>query len=365
MKSQINLIGLSLVAAAALVACGGGGGSSSIATPTSFSGTVIDGYIEGATVCLDLNGDQACGAGEPTAISKTDGTYSLDTSGLTTAQIAKAHLLTIVPLTAKDADDAGKTLAQAGKSAFNLMAPASAFVAPDGTLVSAVISPLTTLVSHDMIAGNSKPLADSVIAVQTRMGLAANSSLIQNFVGKTDQPSKDLQLQAQVVAAVLGEVKKAALGVTGTSDRDALLAALTYLQQNVKALTADALAQRAVDSKATPLSMVQASFKKPALALVTKDLIGEAQKFTTSTDINVTALLQEGFYALNFSYPCSVLAKCPTVNYTKWDGNASQWFATSYQETASSWLPSSPNINDLTLTAKGWINKGFGGMALT
>jgi hypothetical protein len=43
---------MSAVAAATLVACGGGSSSS----PTTLSGEVIDGYIEGAIVCLDENG---------------------------------------------------------------------------------------------------------------------------------------------------------------------------------------------------------------------------------------------------------------------------------------------------------------------
>lgn len=52
------------------VACSGGGGgspstTSTTATPTTLSGKVIDGYIVGAGVCLDVNSNNVCDAGKP------------------------------------------------------------------------------------------------------------------------------------------------------------------------------------------------------------------------------------------------------------------------------------------------------------
>lgn len=355
MNFRIKVIGLSVVAAAVLAACGGGGGSS-VATPTAFPGTVIDGYIEGATVCLDLNVNQACDANEPTATSKVGGTYSLDTTGLTTATIRAAHLLTNVPDTAFDADDtvAGvkKTLAQAGKAPFNLMAPAIAFVAADGTLSSAVISPLTTLVSNDMIVGNGKPLEIAEAAVRLSMNLATDTNLKQDFIALKNTT---LHEQAKVIAAVIGIVKNTM--PTGTADRDALMAAISYAQQNIVAL------QTAVTSAtgATMVEKVTAALATSALKPDTPALIGEAQKITTTTAIDMTALLKEGFYTLDFNYSCAAASKCPIVNYTKWDGNTSQWFATGYQETVSGWSPFNYNFNNLTLTAIGWVNKSFAG----
>jgi len=55
---------------------GGGGGSSSIATEkalvateSELTGKVIDGYISGATVCLDLNNNYTCDPDEASALS--------------------------------------------------------------------------------------------------------------------------------------------------------------------------------------------------------------------------------------------------------------------------------------------------------
>ena len=58
---------------------GGGGGALSIAGGGggfSFSGSVIDGYVEGATVFLDLNGNLIHDADEPVSVTDSTGAYS-------------------------------------------------------------------------------------------------------------------------------------------------------------------------------------------------------------------------------------------------------------------------------------------------
>lgn len=113
---------------------GGGGGGGGGPVANVISGTVIDGYIEGAKVCLDLNGNGACDAAEPSATTDASGKYSLNVGSASNVGI---NLIAEVPDTAKDTDDAGLTLGAAGRSAYTMAAPA----AP-----SAVITPLTTLI---------------------------------------------------------------------------------------------------------------------------------------------------------------------------------------------------------------------------
>src|ERR1043165_6280407 len=61
-----------------LASCGGGGGdagttsastaaTAAAAAQTQLHGVVVDGYVQGATVFLDLNNNQRRDAGEPTA----------------------------------------------------------------------------------------------------------------------------------------------------------------------------------------------------------------------------------------------------------------------------------------------------------
>lgn len=131
--------------------CGGGGGesssggssssssSSSSSTPT-YSGTVADGYISGATVCLDLDNDGTCGVNEPTGTTNSSGSYSIST----TATIPAGT----------------KIIAYGGTDTFTNAAFVGTLKSPvdlkDGTKNH--ISPLTTLVSAYVDDG--KTLAD-------------------------------------------------------------------------------------------------------------------------------------------------------------------------------------------------------------
>ena len=199
-----------LAVAAALSACGGGGGaggvtsgssstgsngSGSAATAAALSGKVVDGYLQGAEVCLDTNADKVCDTAK--AITDANGSYSL-THTLTADQLASAHVLVVVPETAKDADDGGKTLKEAGKAAFELLAPAAK---------PQVVSPLTTLVSERMIS-NRQSVADAESSVVGTLKLDNGTALLGASADFVAANKADLKQLAQTTAVLLGEVKK-------------------------------------------------------------------------------------------------------------------------------------------------------------
>lgn len=124
-KSWIWIAALSAVVAG----CGGGGGSSG---PIALTGKVIDGYIGGATVCLDVNSNLRCDAGEPTATSAADGSYSLTYEG----SVDGMQILAVVEPGAVDSELGAIT------KAFDLLAPAEN---------ASVVTPLTTLVANEML----------------------------------------------------------------------------------------------------------------------------------------------------------------------------------------------------------------------
>lgn len=345
-----------LLACLALAGCGGGGGTTpSTAIPT-IAGTVIDGYIEGATVCLDTNANQACGdAGEPSATTAADGSYKLDTSALTAAQIKAAHLLTVVPTMAKDKDDAGKTLAEAGKKGFSFLAPAAAYVSADGTAVTgAVISPLTTLVSHDMIASGTV-LDTAKSNVSTRLGLDAATDLTQDFVAKKDA---GLMQTAQMLTVAIGEVKAAALAdASKPSDKQALFAALEYLQKQVAALkTAYDAAKTAVPT-ATPVALLNEAHKTAAAKPAVASLLAEAKKTTESSAVSsVAALIESGFYGAEYVLEAASTSYSPY--YWKILGAAGKITAdNNYTLTDGNWVKDTDSgSSDWQLTSAGWKN---------
>jgi hypothetical protein len=65
---------LSIAVTLALAACGGGGGST--AEPAATSGTAVDGYLSGATVFCDTNGNGVLDTGEASVTTNASGKYT-------------------------------------------------------------------------------------------------------------------------------------------------------------------------------------------------------------------------------------------------------------------------------------------------
>lgn len=117
-----------------LSACGGGGGAGSVAN--TLSGVAVDGYLQGATVFLDLNRNGTPDAGEPATTTDLNGRYALDYSTVTGA-------ITGLPVVVTGGVDSDTGFAFAGK----LSAPV------ESASQAQVVTPLTTLVDA-MVAQN-------------------------------------------------------------------------------------------------------------------------------------------------------------------------------------------------------------------
>ena len=114
----------------------GGGGSSAVAGGSSFSGSLINGYISNARVFQDTNGDGFYAVGEPVAFTNSLGEFTL-TGNLTNgaALIAESSWT----------DSAG--IAQTATDQTTGANVSTVFTAPAG---STVVSPFTTLMSAGM-----------------------------------------------------------------------------------------------------------------------------------------------------------------------------------------------------------------------
>ena len=175
---------------------GGGGGSSSIATEkppvvieSKLAGKVIDGYISGATVCLDLNNNYTCDPDEPSALSGAGGSYTFTYEGTIPEGI---QILADIPIGAVDED-----LGVVDKP-YSMMAPAAN---PE------VVTPLTTLVSQEIQSsvGQLTP-EEAEKSVKIMLGIDESDSLLGNdFVANVDA---DLQEKATFIAEVLAVTKE-------------------------------------------------------------------------------------------------------------------------------------------------------------
>jgi len=136
-----------------LSGCGGGGGGSdstvlaapitpndqvSLAGIVTLTGKVADGYLQNATVCLDLNGNKACDSNEPTAITDVNGDYTI--TNLTQAEIDKYPVIVkVIAGTTIDSDYGTTPLSKS----YTLSAPPGK---------GKFVSPLTTMVQTQLEA---------------------------------------------------------------------------------------------------------------------------------------------------------------------------------------------------------------------
>jgi hypothetical protein len=209
-------------ALSALVAgCGGGSGT---AQPTALTGRVIDGYIGGATVCLDVNSNLRCDAGEPTATSAADGSYALTYDG----SVDGMQILAVVAPGAIDSELGPIT------KAFDLLAPAEN---------ASVVTPLTTLVSNEM-SNRGINAADAEQAIKAQFNFEGDL-LGRDFIAANDTETlKVAQVVAASMAAVKEELQTVANGdasVAALSQKDMINAVIAEVKATVlpAVLTAD------------------------------------------------------------------------------------------------------------------------------
>ena len=197
MKNHLTRTTLAVAVAAAIAGCGGssssltGGGASYEAV-----GAVADGYLVGATVCLDLNENNECDTDEPSATSGENGVFTISTS---TQADLDASIVVEVSSTTIDED----TGAAVG-AAYTLTAPAG----------SAFVSPITTLVKH--FADSNPAFTDEEVQTIVRARLAASTGLdiMADYVANGDnaeagaenkQAFERLHIMARVIADGFGD----------------------------------------------------------------------------------------------------------------------------------------------------------------
>ena len=128
-----------------VAACGGGSSkdnSGSVVVPepvatSLLNGKVIDGYVSGATVWLDINGNGVLNEDEPSTVSTQAGDYALELTAAQRECVPYAALYVDVPVGAVDEDSGEVT------EAYQMARPAQFQPLDEAALLH--ISPLTSV----------------------------------------------------------------------------------------------------------------------------------------------------------------------------------------------------------------------------
>lgn len=193
---QLTLLALAI---SSLAACGGGSSGSSGAKDSTngvtVSGRAADGYLVNARVCLDLNENLICDAGEPSDTTDENGAYELAATAEQKAQYSV--VVEVIKDQTIDTDtDAVVT------ASYTLTAPAG----------QSFVSPMTTLVNAAMRANAALTIEQAAEQVALSMSLPESTDLLADYIAGDDT---NAHAAAQNFAQVLGSALASAQALAG------------------------------------------------------------------------------------------------------------------------------------------------------
>ncbi len=158
MNFRKTLLALSVLSAAGLPGCGGSSHDHPVLT--SASGTAIDGYLQGAIVCFDTDGDKSCDGEASSTTTDINGAFSLSGTGA-----AGAVILVESVADTTESNTPGVTGALAG--VFTLTAIQGA----------TIVSPFTTMIQVGVEHGVYATVAVAEATIVTALGLTDGTDI--------------------------------------------------------------------------------------------------------------------------------------------------------------------------------------------
>jgi len=254
LKYSIRLI--PFLMAPLFAACGGG--SSSTATndpadptpdPVTISGQVMDGYLQDARVFLDLNNNGLHDASEPETRSGANGDFSLSTTE-TIPDDATVIAEAIAGVTVDRDDDQAVSLGYTLRSPLvknsDGVSAQNAGDAQDLNSYISIVSPLTTLISREMIAnGRTFEAAADKIAADLGLSIAPEKNYME--LKESDDPEIARNAErahriSQVLARIQAKQESQFSGFDFTIDGANKLSFLNTLTENIQAVVSSVVA---------------------------------------------------------------------------------------------------------------------------
>jgi len=197
-----RLLGLSIVTALSLVGCGSAttdenNSNESLDSITSISGNVVDGYLVGAKVCLDLDKNLLCSDDEPSAITTKNGKYLIE--NITKFQKDNFSVIATVTPDVIDEDDnksVGKIYVLSSIRGEN------------------IVTPLTSLVQREVESEKiTKDEAANMLA--QKLSITDSTLLYTDYMKESSEEANLVHKVAKSIALM-----KSQLGYDLTSDSD-------------------------------------------------------------------------------------------------------------------------------------------------
>lgn len=196
-----------LILVAGLLSIGiiAGCGSSGTNTPaTSISGKVADGYLVGATVFLDKNGNYQLDSGESSATTDLNGGYTL------MVDPADAGMYPIVAIAIKGVT-IDKDSGTAVQNSYVLSMPASA---ASGTVSSNFISPMSSQLREMMGTGKYATMQQAMNDLGAKIGMPAGTDMLTDYMAANNAT---MHTAAQNMASLMGSQMPQVMVTSGST----------------------------------------------------------------------------------------------------------------------------------------------------
>ena len=207
MKKHL-ITAVTLLTVGLIAGCGSGGTSTTATTntpTTSISGKVADGYLAGATVFMDKNGNYQLDAGEPSATTDANGSYTL--MNVDPADVGKYPIVAMVVKGVTKDLDTNATVT----SSYVLSMPAAAI---SGTVNSNFISPMSSQLRVLMDTGNYASMQDAMSALSTQLGMPVGTNMLTDYMVANNTA---MHTTAQNMASLMGSQMSQVLGASGST----------------------------------------------------------------------------------------------------------------------------------------------------
>ncbi|MEN3274955.1 MAG: hypothetical protein V7631_745 [Massilia sp.] len=288
---------IALATLALLSACGGGGGSDApapvAAAPAPVvadtSGQMINSYVSGATVTLDLNDDGICADNEPKATTSANGGYRFSAMGShLVCATGGTNTVTGLPFVGKLTAPAGATVVTplttlvVAQVMSTLPAPTAGRAAPlDPAAVAAAQSKIMAQLN---LAASAPVLTTDPVALMTRAGAAAADA-------RLEQSNAAVQVLLQQVAASIVASANLPATANATATNEAFNAAVSGLQTALSAVGAAPVDLTTASTASTSQLINATAVKAAATAKANTVLQRISPSFATLSQTNVAAAI--------------------------------------------------------------------------
>lgn len=277
-----------ILSAAFLTACNSETGTSddeSSGSDTTVSGTVADGYLVGAKVCLDFNVNMACDDGEPSTMTTEGGAYLLDASY---EDLEQYNIIVEVTTSTID-EDTGETV---GKP-YVLTTP----IGQDE-----FISPITTLLQSKLAGNPALDLETAEEQLADELGLEDDDDLYEDFI--MDSSLDDLHKIAQVAASAFGDALEALEGATTEDDvtQELMMIAADVVRDNLPSLVAAVSETADDDFDPSTLASNIAGDSISEAADTVDSLITEKQQVLEAESVTPRSVFEDGMYGFYIDF---------------------------------------------------------------